>query len=304
MPLLAREQNLVIAGLDRIREQLPVLALGIDSDNDGAFINDTLATYCHEQAITFTRSRPHHSNDQAWIEQKNGAVIRRMVGQERFSGIVAGQALAQLLQVVRLYVNYFQPSFKLRERVREGSKVKKSYHPPATPCERLLAHVAVAEKTKEQLRTQQERLDPVALLQRIRQGQTALASLNTGTPGDGPDRENLNQFLAGLPELWRLGEVRPTHRKATRKARHWRTRPDPFKHVWADILLWLQQEPDHTAKGLLERLSEKYPGQFGPKLLRTLQRRVGEWRCTMARCLVLGGVEEQKDVQPVAVAGP
>lgn len=303
VPLLAREQNLVTAGLDRIREQLPMVTLGIDSDNDGAFINDTLASYCQEQAITLTRSRPHHSNDQAWIEQKNGAVIRRMVGHERFSGIVAGQALAQLLQVVRLYVNYFQPSFKLRERVREGSKVKKSYHPPATPCERLLAHTAVAEKTKEQLRTQQERLDPVALLQRIRQGQTALASLSTGTPGDGPDRENLNQFLAGLPELWHLGEVRPTHRKAPRKARHWRTRPDPFNHVWADILLWLQQAPDHTAKGLLERLTEKYPGQFSPKLLRTLQRRVGEWRRTMARRLVLGGVEEQKDVEPVAVAG-
>ena len=71
---------------------------------------------------------------------------------------MAGQALAQLLQAVRLYVNYFQPSFKLRERVREGSKVKKSYYPPATPCERLLAHQEVDEKIKERLRTQQERL--------------------------------------------------------------------------------------------------------------------------------------------------
>jgi hypothetical protein len=304
VPLLAREQSLVIEGLDRIREQLPVVIRGIDSDNDGAFINDTLATYCHVGGITFTRSRPHHSNDQAWIEQKNGAVIRRMVGHERFSGIVAGQALAQLLQAVRLYVNYFQPSFKLRERVREGSKVKKSYYPPATPCERLLAHQEVDEKIKERLRTQQERLDPVALLQRIRQGQTALAALSTGEPSDGPDRENLNQFLAGLPELWRMGEVRPTHRKAAPKARHWRTREDPFKNVWADILLWLQHEPDHTAKVLLDRLSEKYPGQFSQKLLRTLQRRVGEWRRIMARRLILGGLEEQKDVQPVAACVP
>lgn len=45
-----------------------------------------------------------------------------------------------------------------------------------------------------------------------------MASLSTGAPGDGPDHENLNQFLAGLPELWHLGEVRPTHRKAARKA--------------------------------------------------------------------------------------
>ena len=56
-----------------------------------------------------------------------------MVGHERFSGIVAGQALAQLLGAVRLYVNYLQPSFKLQERIREGAKIKKLYDPPATP---------------------------------------------------------------------------------------------------------------------------------------------------------------------------
>lgn len=100
------------------------------------------------------------------------------------------------------------------------------------------------------------------------------------------------------------GRLRPTHRKESPKARYWRTRENPFKNVWTDILLWLQKEPDSTAKVLLERLNDKYPGQFSPKLLRTLQRRVGEWRRTMARRLVLGGVEEQKDVQPVAAVVP
>jgi len=304
VPLLAREQSLVTEGLDRIREQLPVPTLGIDSDNDGAFINDTLASYCQQAGIAFTRSRPHHKNDQAWIEQKNGAVIRKMVGHERFSGIVAGQVLAQLLQAVRLYVNYFQPSFKLRERVREGSKIKKLYHPPATPCDQLLGHKDVDEKTKDYLRAQRDRLDPVELLHRIRQGQTALAALSTGVPSDGPDRESLNQFLAGLPQLWRMGEARPTHRKEAPKAHYWRTREDPFKNVWADILSWLQKEPDSTAKALLGRLIEKYPGQFTSKLLRTLHRRVSEWRWTMARRLVFGGGQEQKDVQPVPAVVP
>ena len=298
--LLARERNLAIEGLTRIREQLPMSTRGINSDNDGAFINDTLAVYCQGAGIEFTRARPHQSNDQAWIEQKNGAVIRRMVGHERLSGIVAGQALAQLLQVVRLYVNFFQPSFKLRERVREGAKVKRSYFPPATPCERLLAHKDVAEKTKEALRAQREQLDPVELLHRIRQGQTALADLSTGEPSAGPERENLNQFLASLPELWRLGEARPTHRKQAPKAHYWRTREDPFKEVWGDILLWLQKEPDTTAKALLGRLGEQYPGRYGSKFLRTLQRRVGEWRGVMARKLVLGNVEQTAEVQPIA----
>lgn len=298
--LLAREQTLAIEGLTRIRKQLPVTARGIDSDNDGAFINEALESYCKEAGISFTRSRPYRKNDQAWIEQKNGAVIRKMVGHERLSGIVAGQALAQLLEVVRLYVNYFQPSFKLRERIRKGAKVKKLYHPPATPCDRLLMHEAVDEAVKTTLRKQRDRLDPVELLHRIRQGQSALAALSTGEPSDGPGRKSLDQFLAGLPQLWRLGEARPTHRKEAPKARYWRTREDPFKDVWTDILLWLQKEPDSIAKVILQRLDDKYPGQFSAKLLRTLQRRIGEWRRTMARKLVFGGVEEQDEVQAIA----
>ena len=302
VPLLAREQTLVIEGLKRIGKQMPVTICGIDSDNDGAFINETLSSYCKQQGITFTRSRVHHKNDQAWIEQKNGAVIRKMVGHERFSGIVAGQALAQLFQAVRLYVNYFQPSFKLRERVRDGCKIKKLYYPPATPCDRLLAHEKVGEKIKKALRAQHDRLDPVELLQRIRQGQSALAALSTGDPSAGPNRESLNKFLADLPQLWRLGEARPTHRKEVAKARDWRTREDPFKNVWADILLWLQKDPDSTAQSLLQQLDEKYSGQFGASMLRTLQRRIGEWRRTMARKLVFGEIEEQKDVGAVALA--
>ena len=152
VPLLAREQSLVVEGLEVIRRQFPVPILGIDSDNDSAFINETLLAYCQEQQLEFTRSRAYQKNDQAWIEQKNGAVVRRFVGYERFSGMVAGQCLAQLFQAVRLFVNHFQPSFKFRSKTREGAKVKKTYHKPATPCERLLAHASVAEAAKERLR--------------------------------------------------------------------------------------------------------------------------------------------------------
>ncbi|MHB1424101.1 MAG: hypothetical protein ACYC3I_13065 [Gemmataceae bacterium] len=135
------------------------------------------------------------------------------VGYERLSGVVAGQCLGQLFQAVRLYVNHFQPSFKLRSKTRQGAKVKKCYHKPATPCERLLEHAAVAEEVKDRLRAEQSRLDPLELLHHIREGQAALAALSSGDFGSGPVREDLEQFMAKLPELWRQGEVRPTHRK-------------------------------------------------------------------------------------------
>ena len=133
VPLLAREQSLAVEGLDALIGRIPFPVLGIDTDNDRAFINETMLAFCEERHLEFTRSRAYHKNDQAWIEQKNGAVVRRMVGHERFSGVIAGQALAHLYQSVRLYVNFFQPSFKLRDKVRRGAKVKRFYHRPATP---------------------------------------------------------------------------------------------------------------------------------------------------------------------------
>jgi hypothetical protein len=289
VPLVAREQALVVEGLEVLRRQLPIPIRGIDSDNDSAFINETLQTYCQQQKWEFTRSRAYQKNDQAWIEQKNGAVVRRFVGYERYSGLLAGQCLARLFQAVRLFVNYFQPSMKLRSKIRVGAKVKKTYHKPATPCERLLGHAAVEQAVKEALRSEQSRLDPLELLHRIRDSQAALAALRSGDLGsNGQERESLEQFLAGLSELWRQGEARPTHRQSAPKPRDWRTRQDPFECVWPEILLWLQQDPDATAKSLLVRLEEKYPGQFPEGPLRTLQRRIRDWRKVVARNLVHG----------------
>ena len=73
VPLLAREQSLIVEGLEAIGQRLPFRIRGIDSDNDGAFINETLIKYCVDRGIEFTRSRAYRSNDQAWIEQKNGS---------------------------------------------------------------------------------------------------------------------------------------------------------------------------------------------------------------------------------------
>jgi hypothetical protein len=287
LPLLAREQSLVVEGLQALFRQIPFRILGIDSDNDGAFINETLLNFCKQQQIEFTRSRAYRKNDQAWVEQKNGAVVRRLVGYDRFSGVIAGQTLAHLYQHSRLYVNYFQPSFKLRNKTRYGAKVSRTYDPPATPCERLLRHPAVNEEVKEGLRLQRRQLDPLQLLHGIREGQAALAALTSdGMLADGPGRKTLDQFLVQLPQMWRAGEVRPTHRPRQVKPRYWRTRKDPFESVWVDVLGWLQCDPDATAKDLFKRLQREHPGRFLDGQLRTLQRRVKEWRQVMARKLI------------------
>jgi hypothetical protein len=70
----------------------------------------------------FTRCRPYRKNDQAHVEQKNGAVVRRIVGYRRLEGLTAAAALGELYRTVRLFVNFFQPSFKLAEKDREGAR--------------------------------------------------------------------------------------------------------------------------------------------------------------------------------------
>ena len=291
VPLLARDQSLVLEGLEAIRHQLPFPIQGIDSDNDGAFINETLLEWTSRQGIEFTRSRAYRSNDQAWIEQKNGAVVRRFVGHHRYSGPLAGQMLVRLYQSLRLYVNYFQPSFKLLEKNREGSAMVKRYSAPATPCDRLLEHQAVTGELKGQLTQHRTGLDPVALLHAIREAQAALVAVSSPDKSEVSQQESLDQFLAQLPNLWQKGEARPTHAPRTRGPRHWRTRTDPFEGVWQEILGWLEEEQDITARAVLDRLCCEYPERFSDTHLRTLQRGVKKWRGVMARKLVYAGLD-------------
>ena len=115
--------------------------------------------------------------------------------------------------------------------------------------------------------------------------------------------QDLDAFLQSLKSLWREGEVRPTHRKRYQGPR-WRTRPDPFETVWALVQEWLTEEPTATAKDLFQRLQSRMPGMFPDGQLRTLQRRVKQWRTEIARGLVLAaGGDTDPDIPAVTDAG-
>ena len=120
----------------------------------------------------------------------------------------------------------------------------------------------------------------------------AMAAMSSPQPQGVPLGESIERFLASLPNLWQQGEARPTHRDQVRSIRHWRTRKDPFEGVWPDVLLWLQNDPDTNARDLLAKLREAYPGRFGDAQLRTLQRRVKDWRGVMAKGLLYATSEE------------
>jgi hypothetical protein len=92
----------VAAGVQAVRERLPVPLAGLDSDNGSEFINRVLYYYCWREGITFTRGLAWKKNDSALVEQKNGAIVRHLVGYDRFTSKAAYRQLARVYAPVRL----------------------------------------------------------------------------------------------------------------------------------------------------------------------------------------------------------
>src|SRR6478609_9479668 len=290
LPLVRRDGNLVVEAIKRAQNLFPWLLRGVDFDNDSAFMNDVVVPWCREQKLEVTRSRAYKKNDQAFVEQKNGAVVRRLMG---YAASMASKqrVMGRLYAAARLYVNFFQPSFKLKEKRREGAKVIKRYHPPSTPYERTLAHPKVTTAVKKRLRDQYRSLDPIALLAEIRATQEELGNRVDRRAGQARGLQRAcastapatAAFAKALGKTIKVGEPRATHRRPHRpyKTRiHMPSKLDP--HI-AAIEDWLAEQPQLTALAIVGRLGEKYPEEFGTRqhsivqrLLRTLRRKAAE----------------------------
>ena len=348
-PLVVRESSLLVEALERLRVGLPFSLQALDVDNGSEFVNETMIQYCLHNGIELTRSRPYRKNDQAWIEQKNGAIVRKLLGYHRLEGIAAAQALARLYGASRLFVNFFQPSFKLAEKHRQGAQVTKRYHPPQTPCERLLSDDAVPETFKVKLREVGHTLDPLQLLEEVRAMQSHVVVLAEGGKPHTPSTHgpNLTAFMASLSSAWRAGEVRPTHssevkpsylrriqsiahpapvspRQVTRPLQPIKAQPictpdpvpaaklDPeiekrcelqrqelarqhiqrrhaFTLIWPLVCRRLEARPNINATELFDELRAQYPGRFHGGQLGAFIRRVRVWReDARARGVVIG----------------
>jgi hypothetical protein len=223
-----------------------------------------------------------------------------------------------------LFVNFFQPSFKLASKERDGAKVAKRYHPPQTPCERLLQAESIPTAAKDKLREIAAQLDPLKLLEEMRAVQAYLAALADGEalPPMSFEPPNLAAFVASLSSAWHAGEIRPTfcaeakprylrslqqsatptpraHPTMTSKpapasivatavklsekprpvyAQSGRARIQALRMAWPIVCRRLEGLPNINAMQLFEELCIQFPGRFTRRQYKTLLRRVNLWR--------------------------
>ena len=289
LPLVTRDGSLVVEAMKHAQSLFPWLLRGVDFDNDSAFMNDVVVPWCRQQELEVTRSHAYKKNDQAFVEQKNGAVVRRLMGYGRFDGLETARVMGRLYAAARLYVNFFQPSFKLKEKRREGAKVIKRYHAPLTPYQRALAHPKVTAAVKRRLRDQYRSLDPVGLLAEIRATQEELGNRVDRRAGQARGLQpactstapaTAATFAKTLGKTVAVGETRATHRRPRRPYKTRVRMPSKLDPYVVAIEGWLAEQPQLTALAIVGRLSEKDPEEFGTKqhsivqrLLRALRRK-------------------------------
>ena len=181
--LLGRGQFDVLAASQSMHGELPFDLRALDCDNDGSFINEHLFGYCQTHKIQFTRSRPYKKNDNAHIEQKNYTHVRQILGYVRYDTPEAVDAINALYQnELRVFQNYFQPSVKLRKKIRIGSKVKKIYDAPQTPYQRLAKSGKADLKKLQAFKSGAQAWNPFQLSEIIEQKLSRIYALASKTP--------------------------------------------------------------------------------------------------------------------------
>jgi transposase InsO family protein len=123
--------------LQAMLKQFPFRILGFHSDNGGEFINHTVARLLNKLLIEQTKSRPRHSNDNALVESKNGAVIRKYMGYGYIAAEHAAAVQSFYVQYFNPYLNFHRPCGVPERVVNARGKEKKQYRWYATPWEIL-----------------------------------------------------------------------------------------------------------------------------------------------------------------------
>jgi hypothetical protein len=300
--LSRRSGENVVAGIKYARSILPFAILGIDTDNGGEFINHDLVDYCRDEQIDFTRSRKYRKNDQAHVEERNGTVVRRNVGYDRFEGEEACAALKRVYETLSVYQSYFQPYLKRVTKTKDAGKVTKKYDKAQTPMQRLLGWETLTEAAKDAQLVYHKSLDPIELLAELRCRQShlwqqawrpALAStwpsMSFASSEAAPSAIEASPPRSGMPgdAIAPLASITNPTNDATqylyrRTRRPRRKKPDPIAPIWDKVLIHLKADPFQSCLSLFAKLQQEYPGRIHDAAVGRLDVRVSAWRHQMS----------------------
>lgn len=135
--------------LEAALEQFPFILKGFHSDNGSEYINKIVAKLLNKLLIDQTKSRARHCNDNALVEGKNGAIIRKHMEYMHIPQRYAASLNEFYRNYLNPYLNYHRPCGFATDKISEKGKIKKVYEVYRTPYEAITAHPKASEFLKE-----------------------------------------------------------------------------------------------------------------------------------------------------------
>jgi hypothetical protein len=161
-------QHATVESLVAMSKRVPFHLKMLHPDSGGEFINWVAKGWCDSQGIAMTRSESNHKNDNMFVEERNGHVVRRYLGYDRLDKQELVPLLNDLYDVLGLYLNHFKAVRRQTEKTKVGSKYVRRYETVAkTPYQRVLTRNDVAEQTKQRLVEEHSTLNPLVLKRKI-----------------------------------------------------------------------------------------------------------------------------------------
>jgi hypothetical protein len=161
-------EQATLASLKHIQENLPVTLQGIHPDTGTEFINWALKKWADEEHIEMTRSEPGKSNDNMYVEERNGHVVRKYLKYDRYDKQELLPLVNEYYRLLSFLLNFFIPVRRTTSKIRVGAKyVRKTEPQGKTPYARMVEHEAVSQEVKDRLRERYETLDIFKLKQEL-----------------------------------------------------------------------------------------------------------------------------------------
>jgi transposase InsO family protein len=130
-------ENFLIPILEGCLEQFPFVIKEFHSDNGGEFINKLVAKLLNSLLIEQSKSRSRRTNDNALVEGKNGAVVRKWMGHNYIPGKFAEAINSFYQKFLNVYLNFHRPCGFSTDTISAKDKIKKKYNTYLTPYEKF-----------------------------------------------------------------------------------------------------------------------------------------------------------------------
>jgi hypothetical protein len=172
-------QKATLESMQEIKRRLPFPWLMGHPDTGSEFINWVAKEWFEQEGIILTRSEPGKKNDNMFVEERNGHIIRRYLKYGRLDNPESLPVVNELCDTLELYTNHWKAVKRQVRKERVGAKYVRVYEKRVkTPYQRVMERDDVSPQTKQRLKEIHDTLNPLVLKQRIDTLVTTILKLN------------------------------------------------------------------------------------------------------------------------------